>query len=400
LQTSSASFRQITESDESLPQSIAITIVNAKPLRVPPIIPAPSVRYGLGHENAWFVAIAYTDAMDGKVQTLITGATGLVGSAVAGKLVGEGFHVRALVRPASPRSHLDKLDLEFVAGDIRDVEAVRRAMVGIRYVFHVAADYRLWARYPSEIFATNVDGTRIVMAEARRASVERVVYTSSVATLGLRADGSPADETVPLSEKEGIGAYKRSKIAAERLVEAMVAQDALPAVIVNPSTPIGPRDVKPTPTGRIIVEAARGRVPGFLDTGLNLVHVDDVAEGHLAALKRGAIGERYILGGENVLLADMLAEIARLVGRRPPRLRLPRAIVIPIAYAAEATAWVTGREPFTTLDGIRMAEHRMFFTAEKAKRDLGFRPRPYREALKDAIEWFAAAGYLDGKRGR
>jgi dihydroflavonol-4-reductase len=180
----------------------------------------------------------------------------------------------------------------------------------------------------------------------------------------------------------------------------MVADAALPAVIVNPSTPIGPGDVKPTPTGRIIVEAARGRIPGFLDTGLNLVHVDDVAEGHIAALHRGVVGQRYILGGENVLLADMLADIAQLVGRRPPRLRFPRAVVIPFAYAAEATARFTGREPFTTLDGIRMADHRMFFTAAKAERELGFRARPYRQAIKEAIDWFRAAGYLDGRRKR
>jgi dihydroflavonol-4-reductase len=338
--------------------------------------------------------------MNSSAKTLITGATGLVGSAVARKLIAEGFPLRALARSNSPRFHLEGLDLEFVAGDIRDAESIRRAMAGVRYVFHVAADYRLWARDPSEIFAANVEGTRIVMEEAKRAGVERIVYTSSVATLGLRADGSPADETVPLSVEQGIGPYKRSKIAAERLVEAMVANDALPAVIVNPSTPIGPRDVKPTPTGRIIVETARGRVPGFLDTGLNLVHVDDVAEGHLAALKRGVIGERYILGGENVLLADMLAEISHMVGRRPPRLRLPHAVVIPVAYVAEATAWLTGRDPFTTRDGIRMAEHHMFFTAAKAERDLGFRARPYREALADAVQWFAAAGYLDKKRKR
>jgi dihydroflavonol-4-reductase len=338
--------------------------------------------------------------MDSTAQILITGATGLVGSAVARKLVAQGFRVRALVRPSSPRLHLDELGLEFVGGDIRDAESVRRAVAGIRYVFHVAADYRLWARDPSEIFAANVEGTRIVMQEARRAGVERVVYTSTVATLALRADGSPADETVPLAAEDGIGAYKRSKIAAERLVEAMISDGALPAVIVNPSTPIGPGDVKPTPTGRIIVEAARGRVPAFLDTGLNLVHVDDVAEGHIAALKRGVIGERYILGGENVLLADMLAEIASITGRRPPRWLIPRPIAVSVAYAAQATAWITGREPFTTLDGIRMADHRMFFTAAKAERDLGVRPRPYREALEDAIRWFGAAGYLDGKRKR
>jgi dihydroflavonol-4-reductase len=216
--------------------------------------------------------------------------------------------------------------------------------------------------------------------------------------LTLRPDGAPADESVPLSEDQGIGAYKRSKIAAERLVEAMAADDRLQVVIVNPSTPIGPRDVKPTPTGRIIVEAARGRIPGFVDTGLNLVHVDDVAAGHLAALRRGVIGERYILGGSNVLFADMLADIARLVGRLPPRLRIPRAVALPVAYAAEAAARLTGREPFATVDGIRMSEHRMFFTAAKAERDLGFRARPYVQGLEDAIRWFRDAGYLDGKR--
>ena len=336
--------------------------------------------------------------MSGPAQILITGATGFVGSAVARTLVRAGFQVRALARPGSPRFHLDGLDLEFIDGDIRDADSVRRAMHGIRYVFHVAADYRLWARNRSEIFAANVGGTRNVMQEALRAGVERVVYTSSVATLGWRQVGVPGDETVPLSEAEGIGAYKRSKIAAERLVEAMVAADKLPAIIVNPSTPIGPRDVRPTPTGRIIVEAARGRMPGFLDTGLNLVHVDDVAEGHLAALRRGAVGERYILGGEDILLADMLADIARIVGRRSPRFPIPRSVAVSVAYAAEATAWFTGREPFVTLDGIRMAKHRMFFTAAKAERNLGFRARPYREALEDAIRWFRQAGYLDGKR--
>jgi len=334
----------------------------------------------------------------GKV--LVTGASGFVGSAVARKLLERGFAVRALVRTASPRFHLEGLDIEFAEGDLRSAETVRPAMAGVRYLFHVAADYRLWARDPTEIVANNVNSTRIVMEEALRAGVERVVYTSSVATLAVRMDGTSVDETFPLAEAKAIGAYKRSKVAAERLVERMIAEQNLPAVIVNPSTPIGPRDVKPTPTGRIIVEAARGRVPGFLDTGLNLVHVDDVADGHLAALKRGAIGERYILGGENVLLADMLAEIARMVGRRPPRWRIPRAVAISVAYAAEATARLTGRAPFITLDGIRMAEHRMFFTAGKAERDLGFRPRPYREALADAIRWFRDAGYLDGNRNR
>ncbi len=277
------------------------------------------------------------------------------------------------------------------------LNSVGRAAKGARYLFHVAADYRLWARDPREIFAANVNGTHNAMQAALRAGVERVVYTSSVATLGLRADRTAADESSPLAEAQGIGAYKRSKIAAERLVEAMIARDGLPAIIVNPSTPVGPRDVKPTPTGRIIVEAARGRIPGFVDTGLNLVHVDDVADGHLTALERGVVGQRYILGGTDVTFADMLADIARLVGRKPPRVRIPRAAIIPVAYAAEALARFTGREPFATVDGVRMAKYRMFFTAAKAERDLGYRPRPYIAGLQDAIEWFQRNGYLDRK---
>jgi dihydroflavonol-4-reductase len=330
-------------------------------------------------------------------QTLLTGATGFVGSAVARTLVRAGFQVRALVRRGSPRFHLADLDLEFIEGDLRDVASLAGAVEGARYVFHVAADYRLWARDPGAIFAANVNGTRNLMQAALRAGVERVVYTSSVATLALRPDGAPADESNPLSETQGIGAYKRSKIAAERLVEAMIAGDGLPAVIVNPSTPIGPRDVKPTPTGRIIVEAACGRIPGFVDTGLNLVHVDDVADGHLMALERGIVGERYILGGANVTFAAMLADIARLVGRNPPRLRIPRAAIMPIAYAAEAIARITGREPFATVDGVRMAKYRMFFTAAKAERELGYRPRPYIAGLEDAIQWFQESGYFDRK---
>src|SRR5215472_5035266 len=255
--------------------------------------------------------------MQSDAQTFVTGATGFVGSAVAKTLREAGFAVRALVRPGSPRAHIAGLGLELVDGDLRDCASIARAMRGVRYVFHVAADYRLWARDKREIYAANVDGTHNIMQEALRAGVERVVYTSSVATLALRPDDTPADESVPLSEDQGIGAYKRSKIAAERRVEAMVANDGLPAVIVNPSTPIGPRDVKPTPTGRIIVEAACGRIPGFVDTGLNLVHVDDVAMGHFLALERGKIGERYILGGENLPLQQMLADIAGMVGRKP-----------------------------------------------------------------------------------
>jgi dihydroflavonol-4-reductase len=258
----------------------------------------------------------------------------------------------------------------------------------------VAADYRLWARDPSEIFASNVEGTRNLMEEAMRAGVERVIYTSSVATIALRTDGMAADETSPLREDQGIGAYKRSKIAAERLVEAMVAERGLAAVIVNPSTPIGPGDVRPTPTGRIIIEAAKGRIPAFIDTGLNLVHVDDVASGHLAALRHGKIGERYILGGQDVLFSQMLRDIAGLVGRRAARVRLPWRALIPVAFVAEAVANVTGREPFATLDGVYMAKYRMFFASTKAEQELGYRSRRYNEGIDDAVRWFRDAGYL------
>ncbi len=332
--------------------------------------------------------------MTNKEKILVTGASGFVGSAVARKLVQAGYSVRALVRSNSPREHLAELELDFFKGDLRDRESVARAMVDIRYVFHVAADYRLWARDRSELFASNVEGTRNLMEEAMRAGVERVVHTSSVATIALRHDGSAADESIGLREDQGVGTYKRSKIAAERLVETMIAERGLAAVIVNPSTPIGPCDVKPTPTGRIIVEAACGRMPAFIDTGLNLAHVDDVASGHLAALHHGKIGERYILGGQNVLFSQMLRDVAGLVGRRAARLRLPWPALMPIAYVAEAVAGITGREPFATMDGVRMAKYRMFFTSTKAKRELGYRSRPYAEGIEAAVRWFHDAGYL------
>src|SRR5262245_57297442 len=264
---------------------------------------------------------------------LITGASGFVGAAIAIAARRAGYRVRVLVRASSPRGNIQPGD-DVVIGDMRDRTSMANALRGVRYLVHAAADYRLWSRTPSEIITTNAEGTRCVMEEALRAGVERIVYTSSVATIALR-DDTPADESYPLSERDAIGAYKKSKVIAERLVEEMVQRQRLPAVIVNPSTPIGPRDVKPTPTGRIIVEAASGRVPAFVDTGLNLVHVDDVAAGHVAALQHGRVGERYILGCENMTLAEMLARIARLAGRRPPRVRLPRHLIFPLAYAAE-----------------------------------------------------------------
>jgi dihydroflavonol-4-reductase len=335
--------------------------------------------------------------MPAKDLTLVTGASGFVGSAVARALIAAGHRVRALVRRQSPRANLTGLDLEIVEGDLRDPPSLDRAMAGTRHLFHVAADYRLWARDPEEILRNNRAGTQAVMEAALHHGLERVVYTSSVATLALHPDGSPATELDALSEEKAIGAYKRSKVAAERLVQRMIAERGLPAVIVNPSTPIGPRDIKPTPTGRIILEAASGRMPGFVDTSLNFVHVDDVAQGHLAAFERGRIGELYILGGQNASLAEMLGAIARIVGRRPPRLRIPRAPLYPLAWLAEAAARHTAREPFVTLDGLRMAKYRMVFSSAKAERELGYRARPYGEGLAEAIEWFREAGYL-GKR--
>ncbi len=324
----------------------------------------------------------------------VTGASGFVGSAVARALLAAGYRVRALVRRTSPRSNLDIEGLQVAEGDMLDERAVARAVAEARYVFHVAADYRLWAPDPGEIVHNNVEGTRIVLRAAQAAGVERIVYTSSVATLRLNPDGVPADESEMLSQDRAIGAYKRSKVAAESLALQMASREGLPLVIVNPSTPIGPRDVRPTPTGRIIVEAASGRMPAFVDTGLNLVHVDDVAGGHLLALQRGRIGQRYILGGENVTLARMLEMIAGLVGRRAPRVRLPRRAIYPIAFASEAIARFTGREPFATLDGLRMAKYRMFFTSAKAQSELGYTARPVIEALKDAIAWFRQAGLI------
>ena len=332
--------------------------------------------------------------MSSQDSILITGASGFVGSAVARAARQRGFQVRVLVRPSSPRRNLAGLDAEVFEGDMRDETSVSRALAGARHLFHVAADYRLWAPDPSQIERNNLEGTAAVMRAALQQSVERVVYTSSVATLRVDSQTTAATEDAPLAINEAIGAYKRSKVLAERLVEQMVAQDNLPAIIVNPSTAIGGHDVRPTPTGRIIVEAATGRIPAFVDTGLNLVDVEDVALGHLLALDHGRIGERYILGGNNVTLQQMLSEIASLTGRRPPRVKLPLWPLFPLARAAEAVAQFTGKEPFVTLDGLQMSKNRMFFSSAKAERELGYRPTPHLAALRAALDWFSREGYL------
>jgi dihydroflavonol-4-reductase len=343
------------------------------------------------------LATGSQDAVEGDLKgatVLVTGAAGFVGSAVARALRREGAVLRVLVRPTSPRTNLDDLEAEVAIGDVRDRASMERALDGRRYLFHVAADYRLWSRDPEEIVRNNVEGARNTMEAALAAGVTRIVHTSSVATLRLAPHGGPADESGPLTEGEAIGAYKRSKVAAERIVERMVAERGLPAVIVNPSTPIGPRDVRPTPTGRIIVEAALGRMPAFVDTGLNLAHVDDVADGHLLALRKGRVGERYILGGQDTSLQNMLAEIARLSGRPAPRIKLPLGPLWPLAEAAELIGRITGKEPFLTKDALKMASHHMYFSSAKAERELGYSARPHQAALRDALAWFRTAGYV------
>src|SRR3954469_22899364 len=323
---------------------------------------------------------------------LVTGASGFVGSAVARPLLARGLHVRVLMRPTASRSNIADLYCEPVLGDMRDETSMVSAMEGARYFFHVAADYRLWAPDPGEIERNNLKGVQASMGAALTCGVERVIYTSSVAA--LKPGPSAVDETSRHTPQSVIGAYKRSKLVAEREVERLIRDEKLPAVIVAPSTPIGPRDIKPTPTGRVIVEAATGRMPAFVDTGLNLVHVDDVAQGHLLALDKGKIGENYILGGEDVALETMLGDIAFLSGRRAPKVKLPRAPLFPLAWGAEAFARVTGKEPFLTADALRMSRYRMFFSSEKARRELGYTARPYLEGLKDALNWFRDNGYL------
>ncbi|MCH8096389.1 MAG: NAD-dependent epimerase/dehydratase family protein [Proteobacteria bacterium] len=331
--------------------------------------------------------------MGAGVTALVTGATGFVGSAVARKLLDAGKAVRVLVRAESDRRNIDGLRVEVVEGELGDRDSLARALEGCDALYHIAADYRLWVPDPHRMYANNVDGTRNIMEAALDAGVGRIVYTSSVAVLGLHPDGTPADEDLPVSVDDMIGHYKRSKFLAEEEVRRMVSEQDLPAVIVNPSTPIGPRDIKPTPTGRMIAEAAAGRMPAYVDTGLNVVHVDDVAAGHLLAFERGRVGERYILGAENLSLREILTEIAGLVGRRPPRLRLPHNLLLPVAVIAEGWARLTGLgPPMVTLDGIRLSKKKMFFTHAKAKRELGYAPRPVAEAFREAIAWFRQFG--------
>jgi dihydroflavonol-4-reductase len=327
------------------------------------------------------------------VRALVTGVTGFVGAAVARALLAEGWQVRGLVRPGSDRRNIASLGVEPALGDLTDIASLQRALAGCAAVFHLAADYRLWAPRPQELYRANVDGTAHLLDAARGAGVRRIVYTSSVAAIGLPGDGSPGAEDTPVGLADMIGHYKRSKFLAEERARAAAAA-GVPVVIVNPSTPIGPGDVKPTPTGQIVLDAARGRTPAYVDTGLNVVHVDDVAAGHLLAFHRGRIGERYILGGEDMTLRQILTLIAQLVGRSPPRIRLPHGALLPVAHAAQLYARLTGRPTRITVEGVRMARKRMFFSSAKAASELGYRWRPPAEAFADALRWFSENGYL------
>ncbi len=327
------------------------------------------------------------------MRTLVTGATGFVGSAIMRRLVAAGHEVRVLVRADSDRANLEGQEVEVVTGDLEDRGSLARALKGVVALFHAAADYRLWVPNPDAMYAVNVDGTRDIMCAAQDEGVFRIVYTSSVATLGLNDDRTPADEKTPVTIDDMIGHYKRSKYLAEREVRRLARDQQLPVVIVNPSTPVGPRDIKPTPTGRLIVDAASGRMPAYVDTGLNFAHVDDVAEGHILAFKRGQIGERYILGGENLELRDFLHRLAAISGARPPRFRVPHNAVLPVAYLMQAWARLFGGEPLVNVDGVKLSRKWMFFSSAKARAELGYDPRPTDDALRDAVNWFRDKGY-------
>lgn len=330
-------------------------------------------------------------------RVLVTGATGFVGSAVARNLHEAGYRVRVLVRASSRLDNLHGMDVEPVTGDLRDPDSLATAMHGCQGVFHVAADYRLWtpnAEAVRAMYASNVEGSRNVLHAAGQAGVTRIVYTSSVATLGLNADGTPSDEDTPVTFDAMIGHYKRSKYLAEQAVGELAAAEHLDVVTVHPAAPVGPRDIKPTPTGRMVLDAARGRMPVYVDTGLDIVHVDDVAQGHRLAYERGTRGGHYILGGDNVSLREILIRVAEITGRRGPRMRVPHAVVMPSAYVAEAWARLSKREPNITVAGAKLARKHMYFSHRRAVRELDYQPRSSRDALADAVHWFSDNGYL------
>lgn len=330
---------------------------------------------------------------------LLTGGTGFIGAHVARALCRRQALVRCLVRPTSRRDNLADLEVDLVEGDLGDPRSLTSAMQGCREVYHCAADYRLYSRRPHDLYTTNVDGTRNILRAALEAGVEKVVYTSSVGALGLSVDGSPADEESPVSLAHMVGHYKRSKYLAERVAEEY-ADKGLPVVIVNPSTPVGELDIKPTPTGRMIVDFLNGRMPAYVATGLNLVDVRDVAEGHLLAAEHGRIGEKYILGCRNLSLQEILATLAHLTGLRAPRIQMPHWLPFLAAAFSTASARLFGGEPRVSLESVRMSRDYMYFDSSKAVRELGFRQTPIEDALERAVSWFRARGYTRDAHGK
>ena len=328
------------------------------------------------------------------MKTLITGASGFVGAAVLRELLKKGHKVKALVRKSSVLDNLKNLDVEIVQGDLKDRDSLKKCLKDCKYLFHVAADYRLWVPKPEEIYENNVLGTENLMEEALNSEIEKIVYTSSVAVLGKPINGDIANEKTPVNVSQMIGHYKKSKFLAEEKVKELYKTSKLPVVIVNPAAPVGPRDIKPTPTGKMVLDAAMKKIPAYLDTGLNIVHVDDVAKGHMQAFNKGKLGERYILGGENLTLKEMLEIISILCGNKPPKIRLPRKPLYPIGYVFEIFARLFNiKNPMLTVDMIRMAEKKMFFSSEKAKKELNYNYKSAKNALKDAIQWFIDNGY-------
>jgi dihydroflavonol-4-reductase len=334
------------------------------------------------------------------MNVLVTGATGFVGSHVARQLVGAGHSVRVLVRGGSNPLLIEDLPVERCEGDLRDIFSLGRAMKGVRSVFHVAADYRFWSRNPDEIYESNVEGTRGLFEAARQCGVERIVYTSTVATIVVPGvNGALPDEQTHATLAQMVGHYKRSKFMAE--MEAIkAAADGLPVVIVNPTTPVGPGDWKPTPTGRIIVDFLNGRMPAYVDTGLNIAAVEDIAAGHLLAAEKGRIGERYLLGARNMTLKEILDTLAAIAGRPAPRVRLPHAVAIAAAHASELFSRVTGREPGIPLEGAKMSRYRMFVASDKAARELGYARGAVEPAFERAVRWYEEHGYVGARASR
>ena len=330
--------------------------------------------------------------------TLVTGATGFLGSHVTRQLVARGKSVRVLMRPSSNNRAISDLPLEYVTGDLRDAASLERAMKDVKRVFHVAADYRLWAKNPQEIYDSNVGGTKNLLAAAKAAGVEQLVYTSTVATIAVDRPELP-NEATDAKLEEMIGHYKRSKWMAEQEV-LQAARGGLPAIVAMPTTPVGPWDWKPTPTGKIILDFLNGKMPGYVETGLNFVGVEECAAGHLLVSERGKIGERYLLGAENLTLKGLLDALAGITGLRAPAMKIPHGIALGVAYVESAFSRLMGREPGIPVEGVRIAQHKMFVDSSRAQRELGFQPGPVAAALERAVRWYQANGYVKAGRAK